>query len=150
MQRLRQYFVTGLLVWLPAAITAWVLLWLVGILNGVFRAILAGIETIIPRLAPLFDQLRSVPGLGVILVAIIIFATGVFVANMVGQWWLRRWDALMTRIPVVRSIYSSVKQVSDTLFSGSGQAFSRALLIQYPREGAWTLAFLTGRPGGEG
>ena len=149
MQRLRQYFVTGLLVWLPAAITAWVLLWLVGILNGVFRAILAGIETIIPRLAPLFDQLRSVPGLGVILVAIIIFATGVFVANMVGQWWLRRWDALMTRIPVVRSIYSSVKQVSDTLFSGSGQAFSRALLIQYPREGAWTLAFLTGRPGGE-
>ena len=87
-----------------------------GILNGVFRAILAGIETIIPRLAPLFDQLRSVPGLGVILVAIIIFATGVFVANMVGQWWLRRWDALMTRIPVVHSIYSSVKQVSDTLF----------------------------------
>ena len=149
MQRLRQYFVTGLLVWLPAAITAWVLLWLVGILNGVFRAILAGIETIIPRLAPLFDQLRSVPGLGVILVAIIIFATGVFVANMVGQWWLRRWDALMTRIPVVRSIYSSVKQVSDTLFSGSGQAFSKAVLVQFPHQGAWTVAFLTGRPGGE-
>jgi uncharacterized membrane protein len=68
---------------------------------------------------------------------------------MFGQWWLRQWDRLMHRIPVVRSIYASVKQVSDTLFSGSGQAFSKALLIQYPRQGAWTIAFLTGRPGGE-
>ena len=67
-------------------------------------------------------QLRRVPGLSVILVTVIIFGTGVFVANMVGQWWLRRWDALMTRIPMVRSIYSSVKQVSDTLFGGENSA----------------------------
>ena len=95
------------------------------------------------------EPLRNVPGLGVILVAIVIFVTGLSVANFAGQWWLRQWDKLMTRIPVVRSIYSSVKQVSDTLFSGSGQAFSKALLIQYPRPGAWTIAFLTGKPGGE-
>ena len=149
MQRLRQYFVTGLLVWLPAAITAWVLLWLVGILNGIFLSVLGAVEAVIPGMVAVGGQLRRVPGLGVILVTIVIFGTGVFVANMVGQWWLRRWDALMTRIPVVRSIYSSVKQVSDTLFSGSGQAFSKAVLVQFPHQGAWTVAFLTGKPGGE-
>ena len=149
MHRLRQYFVTGLLVWLPAAITAWVLLWLMGILNGIFLSVLGTLEAVIPGMVTVGGQLRRVPGLGVILVTVIIFGTGVFVANMVGQWWLRRWDALMTRIPVVRSIYSSVKQVSDTLFSGSGQAFSKAVLVQFPHQGAWTVAFLTGRPGGE-
>ena len=97
----------------------------------------------------LADYLRGVPGLGVILVALVILATGVFVANMFGQWWLRQWHAFMNRIPVVRSIYTSVKQVADTLFSGSGHAFSKALLVQYPRQGSWTIAFLTGTPGGE-
>jgi uncharacterized membrane protein len=95
------------------------------------------------------EGLRGVPGLGVILVALVILATGVFVANMFGQWWLRKWDGLMNRIPVVRTIYTSVKQVADTLFSGSGNAFSKALLVQYPRQGSWTIAFLTGAPGGE-
>lgn len=149
MHRLRQYFITGLLVWLPMGITVWVLLWLVGILDGIFLAVLAALEAMIPPLLPLADQLRRIPGLGVILVAIVILGTGLFVTNMFGQWWLRQWERVMHRIPVVRSIYSSVKQVSDTLFSGSGQAFSKALLIQYPRHGAWTIAFLTGRPGGE-
>ncbi|MDO5624347.1 MAG: DUF502 domain-containing protein [Pseudomonadota bacterium] len=149
MSRLRQYFVTGLLVWLPMGVTVWVLLWLVGILDSIFLALLAAAEAVVPGLTPLADQLRRIPGLGVILVAVVVLSTGLFVANMFGQWWLRQWDRLMTRIPVVRSIYSSVKQVSDTLFSGSGQAFSKALLVQYPRQGAWTVAFLTGRPGGE-
>ena len=97
----------------------------------------------------LAEFMRGVPGLGVILVALVIFSTGVFVANMFGQWWLRKWHGLMNRIPVVRSIYTSVKQVADTLFSGSGNAFSKALLVQYPRQGSWTIAFLTGTPGGE-
>ena len=149
MIRLRQYFITGLLVWLPMGVTVWVLLWLVGILDGVFQGVLGAFETMVPPLQPLANQLRHIPGLGVILVAIVIVGTGLFVANMFGQWWLRQWDRLMTRIPVVRSIYSSVKQVSDTLFSGSGHAFSKALLVQYPRRGAWTIAFLTGKPGGE-
>lgn len=147
--RLRQYFITGLLVWLPMGITAWVLLWLVGVFNGVFLALLSALETLAPGLGPLAASLRQVPGLGVLLVLALILASGMFVANMFGQWWLRQWDRLMARIPVVRSIYSSVKQVSDTLFSGSGQAFSKALLIQYPRPGVWTVAFLTGQPGGE-
>ncbi|WP_415163794.1 DUF502 domain-containing protein [Ottowia sp.] len=149
MSRIRQYFATGLLVWLPMGVTVWVLLWLVGILDSIFLGVLAAAEALLPGLGPVAEKLRHIPGLGVILVAIVIFGTGLFVANMFGQWWLRQWDRLMTRIPVVRSIYSSVKQVSDTLFSGSGQAFSKALLVQYPRQGAWTIAFLTGKPGGE-
>ena len=149
MIRLRQYFITGLLVWLPLGVTVWVLLWLIGALDGIFGGLLIGAELMAPPFAPLLERLRGIPGLGVILVAIVIVGTGLFVANMFGQWSLRQWDRLMTRIPVVRSIYSSVKQVSDTLFSGSGHAFSKALLVQYPRQGAWTIAFLTGHPGGE-
>ena len=82
-------------------------------------------------------------------VTVVILVTGLFVANIFGQWWLRQWDRLMNRIPGVRSIYTSVKQVSDTLFSGSGNAFSKALLIRYPHTDAWAMAFLTGKPGGE-
>ncbi|MET4577882.1 DUF502 domain-containing protein [Ottowia thiooxydans] len=149
MQRVRQYFITGLLVWLPMGVTVWVLMWLVGILDGIFLGVLAAAEAMVPNAGILAEKLRHIPGLGVILVALVILGTGLFVANMFGQWWLRQWDKVMTRIPVVRSIYSSVKQVSDTLFSGSGQAFSKAVLVQYPRHGAWTIAFLTGRPGGE-
>jgi len=149
MSRLKQYFITGLLVWLPMGVTVWVLLWLLGILDGIFLGVLSAAEAMVPALGPLANRLRHIPGLGVILVAIVILGTGLFVANMFGQWWLRQWHRLMTRIPVVRSIYSSVKQVSDTLFSGNGQAFSKALLIQYPRAGAWTIAFVTGKPEGE-
>ncbi len=80
---------------------------------------------------------------------LIIFFTGLVAANVLGQKLVRLWEALLARIPVVKSIYYSVKQVSDTLFSSSGQAFRKALLVQYPREGAWTIAFLTGQPGGD-
>ena len=145
----KQYFITGLLVWLPMGITVWVLTWLVSLLDSIFLAVLHAADTLIPGMHALADYLRGVPGLGVILVALVIFSTGVFVANMFGQWLFRQWDNLMNRIPVVRSIYTSVKQVADTLFSGSGHAFSKALLVQYPREGSWTIAFLTGTPGGE-
>jgi uncharacterized membrane protein len=148
-RRIQQYFITGLLVWLPMGITVWILMWLVGMLDGIFLAVLGAADAVIPGMHLLADRLRNVPGLGVILVAVVVFSTGVFVANMFGQWWVRQWDMLMNRIPVVRSIYTSVKQVADTLFSGSGNAFSKALLVQYPRQGSWTIAFLTGKPGGE-
>jgi uncharacterized membrane protein len=148
-RRIQQYFITGLLVWLPLAITVWVLLWLVGMLDSVFLLVLGAADSVIPGMHALAEKLRGVPGLGVILVGIAVFFTGVFVTNMFGQWWVRQWDRLFQRIPVVRSIYTAVKQVADTLFSGSGKAFSKALLIQYPRQGAWTIAFLTGSPGGE-
>jgi uncharacterized membrane protein len=75
--------------------------------------------------------------------------TGAFAANIVGQWWLRQGHRLLIKIPIVKSIYNSVKQVSDTLFSSSGNAFREAVLVQYPRAGAWTIAFVTGKPGGE-
>ena len=145
----KQYFITGLLVWLPMGITVWVLTWLVGLLDGIFLTVLHAADTVIPGMHALADYLRGVPGLGVILVAIVIFSTGVFVANIFGQWMVGQWDKLMNRIPVVRSIYTSVKQVADTLFSGSGNAFSKALLVQYPHQGSWTIAFLTGSPAGE-
>ena len=148
-RRIQQYFVTGLLVWLPMGVTVWILLWLTGLLDGIFLALLAAADAVVPGLSPLTGPLRGIPGLGVILVAAVVFATGVFVANMFGQWWVRQWDGLMNRIPFVRSIYTGVKQVADTLFSGSGHAFSKALLVQYPRQGSWTIACLTGRPSGE-
>ena len=95
------------------------------------------------------EALRHVPGLGVLILVVALLLTGVFVANIFGQWWLRQWDRLLSNIPIVKSIYNSVKQVSDTLFSSSGNAFREAVLVQYPREGSWTIAFVTGRPGGE-
>ncbi len=148
-RRLRQYFITGLLVWLPMGVTIWVLTWLYGLFDGIFLMVLGAANAVIPGLEILAHWLRSIPGFGVLAVAVVMLVTGMFVANIFGQWWLRQWDKLMNRIPVVRSIYTSVKQVSDTLFSGSGHAFSKALLIRYPHTEAWAMAFLTGRPGGE-
>ena len=101
MSRLRQYFITGLLVWLPMGVTVWVLLWLVGILDGIFLGVLAAAEAVTPGLTPLADQLRRIPGLGVILVAIVIFGTGVFVANMFGQWAVPVSDTHMTLPPIL-------------------------------------------------
>ena len=98
--------------------------------------------------APL-EALRKVPGMGLLVMLLLLLGTGVFAANMFGQWWLQQGSRILRRIPIVKSIYSSVKQVSDTLFSTSGNAFREAVLVQYPREGAWTLAFVTGKPGGE-
>jgi len=145
---LKQYFITGLLVWLPMGITVWVLTWLVGLFDGIFLTVLHAADRVIPGMHALAEQLAGVPGLGVVLVALVFLVSGVFVTNIFGQWWLRKWHGLMNRIPVVRSIYTSVRQVADTLFSGSGHAFSKALLVQYPRQGSWTIAFLTGKPGG--
>jgi len=148
-RRLRQYFITGLLVWLPMAVTLWVLMWLYGLLYGIFLSVLGAADAVLPGLHELAEPLRAIPGFGVLSVTLVIVITGLFVTNIFGQWWVRQWDRLMNRIPVVRSIYTSVKQVSDTLFSGSGNAFSKALLIRYPHTEAWSMAFLTGRPGGE-
>ena len=100
-------------------------------------------------IADLFDRLRSIHGLGVILAILALLITGALVSNVAGRWWVRQWDRLFTNIPIIRSIYTSVKKVSNTLFSSDGNAFRKAMLIQYPRAGAWTIAFQTGVPGGE-
>lgn len=147
---LRKYLVAGLLVWLPLAITVWVLAQVLDVVNGVFGSMLAALALIMP--ASLRDGilgLQRVPGLGLVILAGGLLATGVFVANIFGQWLLTQWDRLMSHIPIVKSIYSSVKQVSDTLFSSSGNAFREAVLVQYPRAGSWTIAFVTGTPSGE-
>jgi uncharacterized membrane protein len=147
---LRKYIVAGLLVWLPLAITIWLLSWLLGSLDGVFLWLLSVTQAVLPESARAgLEHLRRVPGLGVLVLVAGMLLTGVFVTNIFGQWAVRQWDALMGKIPIVKSIYSSVKQVSDTLFSSNGNAFREAVLVQYPRAGSWTIAFVTGRPGGE-
>jgi uncharacterized membrane protein len=147
---MRKYLIAGLLVWLPLAVTIWVLHAVLGIVADVFGWFLTATQTVLPAAAhaPL-EALRHVPGLGLLVVVALLLASGVFAANMVGQWWLRQGSRILRRIPIVKSIYSSVKQVSDTLFSSSGNAFREAVLVQYPRQGSWTIAFVTGKPGGE-
>jgi uncharacterized membrane protein len=146
----RKYIVAGLLVWLPVAITVWVLSWLLGALDGVFAAVLSATQAVLPDSARQgVELLRRVPGLGVVVLLVAMLLTGVFAANIVGQWWLNQWHFVMGKIPIVKSIYNSVKQVSDTLFSSNGNAFREAVLVQYPRHGSWTIAFVTGKPGGE-
>ncbi|MCW5666037.1 MAG: DUF502 domain-containing protein [Piscinibacter sp.] len=147
---MKKYLLAGLLVWLPMAITIWLLHSVLGLLDGVFGWFLSASQAVLPAGAqqPL-EALRSIPGLGVIVMLIGLLLTGMFATNMVGQWWLRQGSRVLHRIPIVKSIYSSIKQVSDTLFSSSGNAFREAVLVQYPRQGAWTIAFVTGKPGGE-
>jgi len=146
----KKYLLAGLLVWLPLAVTIWVLQAVLGILDGVFVWFLNGSQAVLPEGAHSFiELLRKVPGLGVIVMLIGLLLTGIFATNVVGQWSLRQGHRMLNRIPIVKSIYSSVQQVSDTLFSSSGNAFREAVLVEYPREGAWTIAFVTGKPGGE-
>jgi uncharacterized membrane protein len=140
--RLKKYFITGLLIWVPLGITLWVLHLLVSAMDQ--------------SLLLLPEQFQTehwlgmhVPGMGVVLTFVVVFGTGLVAANMLGQRLLRFWENILGRIPVFKSIYNSVKQVSDTLFSSSGHAFRKALLVQYPRDGSWTIAFLTGQPGGD-
>jgi uncharacterized membrane protein len=139
---LKKYLITGLLIWVPLVITVWVLSFLVGTLD---QTLLLLPDDWRPRAWLGFN----IPGLGVLLTLVVVLLTGMLGANMIGQRLVKVWEALLNRIPVVKSLYSSVKQVSDTLFSSSGQAFRKALLVQYPRQGSWTIAFLTGQPGGD-
>lgn len=139
---MRKYFITGLLVLVPLAITLWVLNLIVGTLDQ-------SLLLLPPQWRPELLLGFNLPGVGTILTLVIIFITGVVTRNFIGNRLLMLWELLLQRIPVVSSIYSSVKQVSDTLFSSSGNAFRKALLIQYPREGVWTIAFQTGVPGGD-
>ena len=141
-QLIKRYFITGLLIWVPLAITVWVLSVIAGLADNSLRLLP---ESIHPHTIIGVD----IPGAGLVLTLGIVFVTGLLAANFIGQRLVSWWEGLLARIPVVNSIYNSVKQVSDTLFSSSGNAFRKALLIEYPRQGAWTIAFLTGQPGGD-
>ena len=147
---MKKYLIAGLLVWLPLAVTIWVLATALGLLGGVFTWFLDGTQAILPDAShSVIDLLRRIPGLGVLVMLVALFLTGVLATNVAGQWALRQGNRLLNRIPIVKSIYNSVQQVSDTLFSSSGNAFREAVLVEYPRAGAWTIAFVTGKPGGE-
>ncbi len=147
---MKKYLLAGLLVWLPLAVTIWVLQAVLGLLDGVFVWLLNASQALLPLEAQSFiELLRKIPGLGVIVMLAGLLLTGIFATNMFGQWALRQGHRVLNKIPIVKSIYSSVQQVSDTLFSSSGNAFREAVLVQYPRAGAWTIAFVTGKPGGE-
>lgn len=138
-KNLKRYLITGLLVWVPLVITLWVL-----------DLLVATMDRTLLLLPPQFYTESwlgtHVPGLGVILTLVIVFVTGVFAANIIGQRLVESWEKVLSRIPVVNSIYTGVKQVSDTLFSGSGHAFRKVLLVHYPHPDAWSLAFQTNMP----
>lgn len=139
---MKKYLITGLLIWIPLVITIWVLKLVVDMLDQTLL--------LLPQALRTESWLGiHIPGMGVLLTVLIVIMTGVVTANFIGQRLVQFWNEILHRIPVVNSIYSSVKQVSDTLFSSSGEAFRKALLVQWPREGMWTIGFLTGAPGGD-
>jgi uncharacterized membrane protein len=136
---MRRYLIAGLLVWIPLVITVWVISLLVGLMDQ--------------SLLILPERYRSdallgfhLPGLGAVLTLAILLATGAVAANFFGRRLLGAWESILSRIPIVRSIYGGVKQISDTLFSPDGKAFRRAVLVRYPHAGAWTVALVTGNP----
>ena len=139
---MRKYFITGLLILVPLAITAWVLNLVISTMD---QSLLFVPERWQPRALFGFD----IPGLGTILTVLIVFVTGLLTSNLVGNYVVRVWEQVVRRIPIVNSLYSSVKQVSDTLFSSSGNAFRKAVLVPYPHPNSWTIGFLTGVPGGD-
>lgn len=147
---MKKYILTGLLVWLPLTITIWVMMQVLGVLDGVFAGLIIAAQTVLPEsLRPGLQYLRTIPGLSAIVMVSVLLLTGLAVTNFAGQWIVNQSNRMFSNIPIVKSIYTSVKQVSDTLFSSSGQAFRHAVLVQYPRPGAWTIGFVTGKPSGE-
>ena len=141
-QLIKRYFITGLLIWVPLVITGWVLSLIVSTLDQSLRLLPEGMH---PQSLVGF----AIPGAGALLTLAMILLTGLLAANFIGQKLVVWWEKLLARIPVVNSVYNSVKQVSDTLFSPNGNAFRKALLVRYPHQGSWTIAFQTGQPGGD-
>lgn len=139
---MRKYFITGLLIWVPLVITLWVLNLIISTLDQSLLLLPEGWQP-----ARLFGF--KVLGMGALLTVLIVFLTGLVTHNFIGRFVVELWEAILSRIPIVKSIYSSVKQVTDTVFSPTGNAFRKAVMVQYPREGVWTVGFLTGTPNGE-
>jgi uncharacterized membrane protein len=138
----RRYLIAGLLIWVPVMITIWVLSLLVGIMDQTLLLLP-------PEWRPDAWLGVHIPGLGLLLTLLVVFATGALAANVIGQRMVKFWEGVLKRIPVVNSLYTGVKQISDTLFAPGGQAFRKALLVEWPSPGTWTIAFLTGQPGGD-
>lgn len=134
---LKGYFISGLLFWLPVWVTILFIRFLVEVLDSTLLLLPA-------RFRP--DALLGfhLPGIGVVITLAVIFFTGMAVANFLGSRMVAAWHAMMNRIPLVRTVYNGVKQIVDTLFTPGGKAFRKVLLVEFPREGMWSIAFQTG------
>jgi uncharacterized membrane protein len=134
---MKRYLVAGLLVWLPLVVTIFAIRFLVNLMD---RTLLLLPTAYQPE--TLFGF--NIPGLGVLLALLVVFLTGIVVANFFGRQLVRLWEQMLARIPLVRSIYSAVKQIVETLFSGQGKSFRKVVMVEWPRRDMWTLAFVTG------
>lgn len=142
MSELRHYLIAGLLVWLPILVTVLIIKFLVDLMDTTLLLLPSAIQ---PETLLGF----RIPGLGVVLSGVVLLSTGMVVTNLLGRNMVSLWERLLMRIPLVRPIYSATKQLSETLLSGSGKSFRKVVLVEYPRPGLWTLAFLTGDGVGE-
>ena len=139
---LRRYLIAGLLVWLPLIVTGFIIKLLVDLLD--FTILLLP-----PAWRPEAILGFSIPGAGIVLAVVVVFGTGVVVANIVGRKLVSVGESIVRRIPLVSSIYGAVKQVTETVLSDGGQAFRKVILIEYPRRGLWSVGFMTGVAAGE-
>lgn len=133
----RRYFIAGLLVLIPILVTLLIIKFMVGLVDQSLSLLPSGVQP---------DVLLGlhIPGLGLIFTIVIVLSTGMLVTNFIGTWFLARWESLLAKIPFVRSIYTAVKQVLNTLFAPGGESFRKVLLIEYPRKEVWTIGFQTG------
>ncbi|SMN01484.1 Transporter [uncultured Candidatus Thioglobus sp.] len=141
MKKIRKYFISGLLFWIPLGLSIVVISFFLELLDNLVPA------QYLPE--ALFELSHIIPGVGIVLVLLIIFFTGILVSNFIGRKLLQFWDKFLNKIPGFRSVYNALKQLSDTVLSPSGKSFKKALLIEYPRKGLWTIAFKTGDYQGE-
>jgi uncharacterized membrane protein len=137
MGNLRRYLIAGLLVWLPVVVTVLILKFLIDLVDRTLLLLPAMVQ---PEILIGF----RIPGLGFLLSGVVLLLTGMVVTNLLGRNMVKVWEGLLARIPVVRAIYSASKQLTETVFSGSGKSFRKVVMVRYPHPGMWTLAFLTG------
>jgi uncharacterized membrane protein len=140
--RLKRYLIAGILIWVPVGVTYLILRLVIDLID---RILLVLPEAYRPESLVGF----RIPGLGIVLTLSLLLVTGFLAANIVGRRLVARWESLVARIPLVSPIYSGAKKVSETLLSDKGQAFRKVLLVEYPRKGIWSLAFLTSNQLGE-
>ena len=139
---LRRYLVAGLLVWVPLGVTLLIIAWMVDLMD---QTLLLLPEVWHPNRLLGF----RIPGLGFVLTAVVVVTTGMIATNLFGRKLVDFGEHLLSRIPVVRGIYGAVKQVTETMFSGSGQSFNRVVLVRYPHRDSWTMGFQTGEGSAE-
>ena len=134
---LKKYLITGVLVWLPIAVTIWAMTYIISAADRLINLLPESWQ-------PQHFWGFNIPGLGIVAATVVLFVTGVFAANVLGRRILGAWDSLLGRIPVVKSIYSSVKKVSESLLSDSSRSFKTPVLVPFPQPGIWTIAFVSG------